>query len=96
MRLWLRLVPAVLVSVVLVAGPASAQYKDMYGNKTNNGVNRGYVGSDSWFKSQQRSAAQHQALKSSMKKSGKNRKTSKKKKTTRSRAAKSKPVQRVQ
>lgn len=69
MLFWFRVSLLVLVSVFLSGGAVSAgsaQYKDSYGYKVNNGVSGGYVGSDSWFKSQSRSAAQRQTLQKSM------------------------------
>ncbi|MCE5244978.1 MAG: hypothetical protein ABFD98_13215 [Syntrophobacteraceae bacterium] len=70
MRVFLRSAFAVVAATALCAGTAMGQtYKDSYGSRVNNGVNRGYVGSDSYFKSQMRSAANRQMMKQSMQRS---------------------------
>ena len=59
-------VSLLVVAFVFMSGGAVFAYQDSYGHKVNNGVGGGYVGSDSWFKSQSRSAAQRQMLQKSM------------------------------
>lgn len=50
-------------------------YKDRYGT-TNNGINRGYVGSDSWSKKQMEAAQRRQLTKKSLEKNGGSKATS--------------------
>ncbi|MEM5787572.1 MAG: hypothetical protein AAGU11_09655 [Syntrophobacteraceae bacterium] len=60
-------------SLVLVPCMAAMgqTYKDRYGT-TNNGVNRGYVGSESMYKKQMESAQRRQLMKQSMERKSKN------------------------